>query len=197
VVFLKGKRVVLRPINKETDLPSIIRWINDPEVRRFIAAYLPSPREAEEQWVDGLTNNKDVSNIVLAIETVDGVFIGIMGIHRINWRDRTATTGAFIGEKEYWGRGYGTDAKMALLDYAFNTLNLHKICSGAISFNQRSVRYSLKCGYKIEGRRRQQRFRDGKYYDEIILGVFRNEWLAAREKWIRTQTSARKRKTSK
>jgi RimJ/RimL family protein N-acetyltransferase len=186
VVFLRGKRVILRPLNKETDLPSILRWINDPETRQFIAAYLPSSLEAEEQWLDDLLKKK-ASDIVLAIETLDGVFIGTMGIHQINWKDRVAVTGALIGEKEYWGKGYGTDAKMALLDYAFNTLNLHKLCSAVVAFNQRSLHYSLKCGYKIEGKRRRQFFKDGKYHDEIVLGVFRSEWLTARKKWLHAQ----------
>ncbi len=61
-----------------------------------------------------------------------------MGIHRINWKDRTATTGAVIGEKAYWDKGYGSEAKMLVLDYAFNMLNLRKICSQVLAFNKRS-----------------------------------------------------------
>jgi RimJ/RimL family protein N-acetyltransferase len=99
-----------------------------------------------------------------------------MGIHRINWIHRYATTGAFIGEKEYWGKGYGTDAKMHLLEYAFHTLNLHKMCSSVYAFNERSVKYSLRCGYKIEGTRKQHVFRNGQYWDLIELGLLYEDW---------------------
>ncbi|MBI4992015.1 MAG: GNAT family N-acetyltransferase [Candidatus Harrisonbacteria bacterium] len=184
VVFLKGKKVILRPLNKETDLEHITRWINDHEVTQYLTIYLPTTRKNEEGWLDSL--NKDKENIVLAIETLDGKFIGTMGIHQINWKDRTATTGALIGEKEYWGKGYGTDAKMLLLEYAFHTLNLRKICSVVFSFNKRSLRYSLHCGYKIEGTKRKQMFRKGRYWDEIILGLFKEEWLPIWRRYRKT-----------
>ena len=182
VIFLQGKKTVLRPICKQTDLPSLTRWINDPEIRSFILIYQPQMFESEEQWLDAIANNKRPNDIILAIETLGGQFIGTMGIHNISWKDRTATTGAIIGEKAFWGKGYGSDAKMALLDYAFNTLNLHKVCSAVIAYNERSLNYSLHCGYKIEGRKRQQIFKHGAYHDEILLGVFKEEWLAAKKK---------------
>jgi len=184
IVFLRGRKVILRPLNKETDLESCLRWINDQEVGQYIKSSRPTTRKEEEAWFDGLSE-KD-SEIILAIETLDGKFIGTMGIHRINSKDRTAMTGALIGEKEYWGKGYGTDAKMILLDYAFNTLNLRKICSAVIAFNKRSLQYSLHCGYKIEGTKRKQIFRKGKYWDEILLGLFKEDWLPIWRRYRKT-----------
>jgi RimJ/RimL family protein N-acetyltransferase len=197
VIFLRSKKVILRPINRETDLPKLIKWINDPEIRRFLLPYLPVSHEMEQEWLDSLEKSA-ANQIVLAIETLDGNFIGTMGIHHINWKDRTAVTGTLIGEKKYRStkrrrKGYGTDAKMAVLDYIFNTLNLRKVCSSVIVFNERSLHYSLKCGYKIEGRRRKQIFKDGEYYDEIMLGVFKEEWLAARKEWEKKLRPQRRR----
>ncbi|OGZ42067.1 MAG: hypothetical protein A3C80_03650 [Candidatus Ryanbacteria bacterium RIFCSPHIGHO2_02_FULL_45_43] len=185
--FLIGKSINLRPFSRD-DIPTLTRWINDPEVRVFLTATLPQTEQQEEEWFNKL--GSDDKNIVLAIETKEGKLIGSMGIHSINWRDRTATTGALIGEKEYWGRGYGTDAKMVLLDYAFNTLNLHKICSAVIAYNRRSLQYSLHCGYKVEGRRRKHIFKKGKYWDLIELGLFRKEWLPL---WRRYRSTCKMR----
>ncbi len=183
VVFLSGKITNLRP-PKRDDIPVILRWVNDPEVRVFVLGTFPWTEKMEEDWFDKL--GKDEKNVVLIIETKDGKMIGIMGIHNIDWVSRIGTTGALIGEKEYWGGGYGTDAKLALLEYAFNTLNLHKILSAVIAFNKRSLRYSLRCGYKIEGHRRKQLFKEGKYWDRIDLGVFREEWLRVWKKYQKT-----------
>ncbi len=108
---------------------------------------------------------------------VDGKPIGTMGIHAIDYRHRIATTGALIGESGYWGKGYGSEAKMLLLEYAFNTLNLRKICSEVIAFNERSTKYSLKCGYKIEGTKKLHHYAKGQYWDVIQLAVFREDWL--------------------
>jgi len=106
-----------------------------------------------------------------------------MGLHQIDFIHGTAVTGAIIGEKEYQGKGYGTDAKMTLLNYAFNTLNLRKVCSDVISFNKRSLAYSKKCGYKIEGRQKQQFYRSGKYYDRVFLAIFRKNWPKIWAEW--------------
>ncbi|KKS75406.1 MAG: GCN5-related N-acetyltransferase [Candidatus Azambacteria bacterium GW2011_GWA2_42_9] len=184
VVFLRGRKVILRPLDKETDLEACQRWINDPEVRQYLKRFLPTSKQTESEWLDSL--GKKTDDIVLAIETLDGKFIGTMGLHKIDWKDRTAITGALIGDKTYWGKGYGTDAKMVLLDYAFNQLGLRKICSSVLAFNKRSLRYNLHCGYKVEGIQKKQIFRDGKYRDKLLLAVFQEDWLPIWEKYRRT-----------
>lgn len=183
VVFLRGHKVVLRPLDKDRDLETCQRWINDPDVNQYLLAHRPITPTGEAEWFDQLEKSDDVH---LAIDTHDGVFIGLMGIHKISWKDRVATTGALIGEAAYWGRGYGTDAKMTLLDYAFNTLNLRKICSSVLAFNERSLQYNLHCGYQIEGRRKAQIFGNGQYWDEILLGLFKEDWQPIWERYQRT-----------
>src|SRR4030042_834081 len=173
-VFLRGRRVILRPFGRD-DLPVLARWINDPEVREYIGPFLPKTEIAEEEWLHKQTDN--ASEVILAIETVEeGRLIGSMGLHHINWKDRVATTGALIGEKDCWGKGYGTDAKMLILSYAFLELNLRKICSTVLRYTDRSLRYSLRCGYHAEGRQQEQMFKRGRYWDVVHLAIFREEW---------------------
>ena len=163
-------------------MPQIVRWINDPEVRNFLNAHLPQSEQDEERWLENLSKNKD-TDLVLVIETTEGRVIGLMGLHKINWRDRVAITGALIGEKEYWGKGFGSDAKITLLNYAFNVLNLRKICSGVISYNKRSLQYSIKCGYKEEGILKEHIFRNGQYWDVIQLAIFREDFISVWEEY--------------
>jgi RimJ/RimL family protein N-acetyltransferase len=174
IVWRKSTRVVLRPL-RESDTPFISAWINDPEVTQFLQAHMPMAETEERDWIENLANRKP-HDIVVAIEA-DGVFIGTMGLHGIDYKNRRATTGTLIGNKAYQGKGYGTEAKMLLLDYAFNELGLNKICSSVIAYNERSIRYSLKCGYREEGRLRKHLFRKGRYWDEVRLAVFRKDWL--------------------
>jgi len=177
VVFLKGKKTILRPVHKETDLDSFVCWFNDPDILRFVRRSFPMHFQEESEWFD--TQYKKTNAVNLAIETADkNVLIGVMGLHDINWIDRTAVTGACIGEKEYWGKGYGSDAKGALLRYAFLTLNLRKIYSYAAAFNERSIRYSLKCGYEKEGVLKDDVFREGAYHDVVILSITADKFLA-------------------
>ncbi len=183
--FLTGRKTILRPARAETDIDNYLRWFNDQEVIQYLSGYLPTTREDEEEWFRNLHKNRE-KNIVFAIETLEGKHIGNMGIHNINWKDRTATTGAMIGEKEYWGKGYGTDAKMALLNYCFHTLNLRKIASAALATNKRSVHYSLHCGYKIEGTKKKEIFVNGKYQDLVLLAVFRKDFRPIWKKFRKT-----------
>jgi RimJ/RimL family protein N-acetyltransferase len=182
VVFLKGRNVNLRPLRKE-DMPACTRWINDPEVRDFVKNYLPMTLLEEEEWYASIHKGK-ATNVVLAIETAEGQHIGNMGIHRIDWRSRIGTTGAVIGEKEYWGKGLGTEAKKLFLHHAFYGMNLRKICSQVIAYNTRSMKYSEKCGYKVEGMLKDHVFRRGQYWDLINMAVFLEDFEPVWQKYV-------------
>ena len=97
VMFLKGRNISLRPLQRE-DMKSCVQWINDPKIRDLVSSYLPMTINDENEWFDSLSKRKS-SDIVLAMVTNDGTYIGNMAIHDINWRDRVGTTGAIIGEK--------------------------------------------------------------------------------------------------
>ena len=176
IVFLRSNRIILRPA-QESDIPLFVRWMNDPETRQYIKRNMPLSEGEEKEWFVSLAKKSD-ANVHLVMCSVEGNKpIGVIGLHRINWQSRHATTGTVIGEKDYRDKGLGTEAKMLLLKFAFDTLNLHKVCSSAYATNGRSVHYSEKCGYKIEARLREQQFLDGKFVDMVLLAVFREDWL--------------------
>lgn len=182
IVFRMGKRVYLRPILKE-DLPLITVWINDPEVMQFLLVSHPMGPEDEEAWLEDLRKRKE-TNVTVAIVLVDtNEIIGTMGFHGIDYRNGLATTGSMMGRKDLWSKGYGTEAKMLLLEYAFNTLNLRKICSAVLDFNGRSMKALEKCGYKPEGVLKEHFFRNGRYVDEHLFAVFRKDFLPLWEKF--------------
>src|SRR3989344_3024116 len=173
VVFLKGKQVSLRPVEKE-DVPNLERWINDEEVRRNLLVFLPMNKADEEAWVASLSKNKGTD--ILLIIVAQNKSIGSIGIHKISLNNRTAEIGINIGEKRYWNKGYGTEAIMLLLRYAFNTLNLRKICLEVFAFNKRAIVCYKKCGFEEEGLLKKQFFRDGEYHDAILMAIFAANW---------------------
>lgn len=186
IVFRKGKRVYIRPVLRE-DLPQMTVWMNNQEMTQYLNAYLPMSPEDEVAWFEGIRARKP-EDIVFAIVLVENnEMIGIMGLHHVEFRHGLASTGSFIGNNKYWGKGYGTEAKMLVLDYAFNTLNLRKICSAVWAFNKRSKRCLEKCGYREEGRRRQHKFVNGTYADELLMAVFKEDfiplWKKFRKQW--------------
>lgn len=176
-IFLSGKSVVLSPYSEEAHLTQCWRWINDPEVRRYLKNDQPISFERERELLRDLTKNP-AENLFLIIETKGGrTPIGTMGLHNINWTHRRAASGAMIGESGYWGKGYGTDAKFALLYHAFCTMGLEKVCSSVLAFNTRSIAYLKKQGYREEGVRKRHIYRGGAWVDDILLAVFKEDFL--------------------
>jgi [ribosomal protein S5]-alanine N-acetyltransferase len=175
-MILKGKRVRLRPV-KISDTKMLHRWINNKKVNRFLGVEIPISLAKEKKIVHKMAQpSKHYKHFIIEIsETREP--IGMMSIHHIDLHYRKATTGAYIALPKYWGKGYGSDAKMVLLKYAFLKLKLNRMVSHAYPHNPRSVAYSLKCGYKREGYMRENVIKKGRKYDSILLAVLKKDWL--------------------
>jgi len=173
--MLEGKQVRLRAVEPDEVEPNY-RWFNDPEVTRYLAVGYPISRAYEAQWLErrGSSGNNFASGVQLAIETKDGVYIGNVGLHEPNAEHRTAVLGIAIGEKDYWASGYGTDAIVTLLRFAFGEMNLNRVSLHTFDFNERAVACYQKCGFQIEGRLRENYYGGGRYCDVIVMGVLRD-----------------------
>jgi RimJ/RimL family protein N-acetyltransferase len=174
---MEGKKVRLRALEK-TDIDEILKWINDPEVISNLILRYPVSKYQEEKWIEKILEGTDERNKHFVIETKEGVYLGGIGLHNINWNDRNAEVGIVIGKKEYWNKGYGTDAMMTILDFAFNRMNLYRVYLRVYDFNQRGVRSYEKCGFKKEGVLREDRYMEGKYHDTIIMGILKDEFCS-------------------
>jgi len=176
--MIPGGRVRLRAIERE-DIPRFLRWLNDPGVRHYLTMYLPFSRAEEEEWFE--RHLRDEGSRVLAIETTEGEHIGNIGLHDIDWKDRCAVLGVFIGERAFWDQGYGTDAVHALLGLAFQEMGLHRISLRVFDFNQRAIRCYQKCGFRQEGCLREAHFTEGRYHDVLLMGILAREFTPPRE----------------
>lgn len=176
--ILKGKKVILRPL-KISDAVNFCKWLGDLEVTKFLSIYdQPAPTLKEERdWVKRAQKSKD--NLRLAIETIDGRHIGIVSLRDIKNPNKHAEYGIIIGDKEYWGQGFGTETCKLIVDYGFRKLKLHRIYLTCIAYNVRGQKSYAKAGFKIEGRLREQIYRDGFFHDEIYMGLLKEEYLSA------------------
>ena len=172
--MLSGKLVNLRPYDM-SDLDEVMEWINNQEVRQYLSLIYPCSRIQESEWIEKATHQQG-NEVLLAIETKDHVYLGGIGLHKIDYINRHSEIGIAIGKKEYWGKGYGTDAMLTLLDYAFNQLNLHKVYLRVFSNNPRGIRCYEKCGFRKEGVQREHRYRNNKYYDDVLMGILKKEF---------------------
>jgi len=175
--MIYGERVRLRAIERG-DIPTFVKWFNDPEVRRFLLMYEPMSEAKEEQWFEEQLQSKDFIFCIEA-QTGDGwVLIGNLGLTNIDWKNRSAMFGIVLGEKGYWGQGYGTDATRTMLRFAFEELNLHRVALDVYDFNPRALRCYEKAGFRREGTKREALFRDGCYHDVHIMAILQHEFLS-------------------
>lgn len=175
--MLKGEKVVLRAMTK-ADLAMRHQFENDTETVLLADDEPPMPVSLE--WLEadferGLQKDRAKDAVWFAIEA-DGKFIGGCGLFRFNTTSHTCALGICIGDKDYWGRGYGREVIGLLLDYAFRFRNLHKVWLTTGSHNERSRRCYLACGFVEEGRLRAHEWCDGRYIDTIHMGILREEW---------------------
>ena len=171
-----GKYVVLRAI-EETDLPKLHAWSNDPDLWSMLGGWhFPSSFSATRRWFDAL--QRDPLNQRFAIETADLGLVGTANLVEIDWKNSHAFHGMMLGEPAVRGKGIGVDTIMATMRYAFEELHLERLDGSMIEYNKASLAvYCDKCNWQVEGRQRNWYFRSGRYWDRIVVGVTRQDYL--------------------
>jgi len=181
--MLKGEKVVLRPVRR-SDITFFLKWFNDPEVTQYLDMYLPLTEMSEEKFIEAISTSRAETDVFFVIEALfekENIPIGSIGLHKLNYHNMHGALGIAIGEKEYWSRGYGTEAAELLIGFGFYQMNLHRISSSVFAFNGRSLKMHLKAGFKEEGRRRFAIYRNGQYHDLVEFGLLRDEWMQNRK----------------
>jgi RimJ/RimL family protein N-acetyltransferase len=173
--MFKGQKVVLRAVKRE-DMER--QWIaeNDPELY-YLDGGRPRPSSLDDLYKYFDQNARRDDEIEFAIEA-DGKYIGHCGLHGFDSTNRTAELSVEIGDKGYWGQGYGRDAIRLLLGYAFEHMNLNRVHLTTHSENERAIRCYRACGFVEEGRMRQHLYVRGHYVDRVVMGMLREEYTA-------------------
>ena len=174
--MLKGLRVTLRSIERE-DLPILWAFNNDLDVELAGGGDPPMPQSLarlQARYEEGLRHGERDGSY-FGIES-DGKLIGICSLFHFDETARTCELGIIIGDKAYWGRGYGREAVSLLLQYAFQYHNQHKVWLRVNATNERAMRAYRACGFVEEGRLRSHVWSDGGHIDLILMGVLRDEW---------------------
>jgi RimJ/RimL family protein N-acetyltransferase len=132
-------------------------------------------RRRIERWAERGGDNP-YRGVYYAIRTKPGVIIGTMTINWMHPTHRWGELGAQISEPGYWGGGYGTDALLLLIEYAFEWLDFRRVWLDTTSMNKRVFRQMEKVGFTLEARGRREIYADGAWYDLVYFGLLREEW---------------------
>lgn len=173
-IFLTGDSVELRTIERD-DIETVQRWINHPEIRRYIHEFrLPYTREEYEEWVREEHGTSDRVDLLVC---VDGEPVGRARLVPLDDGRRCANL-AFMTAPDHQDSGYATQAAGLLVGFGFGELRLHRIEAKVLAPNQASQHVLETLGFVREGRRRERAIADGGYVDEVFYGLLRAEWEA-------------------
>lgn len=178
--MLSGQRVTLRGIQR-TDLHRLWQFNNDLDIELAGGGDPPMPQSLERLQADfdREAANGGRDGAWFGIE-IDGILVGQCGLMNFNDTSHTAELGIAIGDKAYWSHGYGREAVMLLLDYAFRYRNLRRVWLWVHADNERAIRAYKACGFVEEGRLREHMFSNGQYVDAVHMGALRSEWHSNR-----------------
>lgn len=172
-----GERICLSGLLEE-DLPALLNWINERELVIFNAPYHPVSEAHHRGWFEALAHRSDIVLFGIRHNERDRL-VGTCQLHAIHPVHRSAELQIRIGDAEYRGRGYGTEAVSLLLRFAFHDLNLNRVYLHVFETNKVAIGLYEKLGFTREGVLRQAAHIDGTYVDVVVMGLLRAEYEQA------------------
>lgn len=179
--FLAGTAVWLRGFRRE-DMEHYRHWLDNPEATYFMES---GWRPSSDHELDEIFRNSTESMDTVAFAIVDRKTkktVGCCGLYAIQWICRRADFRILIGESSAWSRGLGSEAARLTVAYGFDKLNLETIYLGVNTENKRAIKSYEKAGFVPEGVRRKLIYRNGRYYDALMMSILREEYFAAKSK---------------
>jgi RimJ/RimL family protein N-acetyltransferase len=174
---LKGKKCVLTDI-KEKDLPKFVRWFSNKEVTRFLMTDFSNlTLKKEKKWYKDTKKQKDT--VIFGLYALDGkkkIIIGSTGLKKIDYNHKNAEFGITIGDKNYWGKGIGTEATKLIVDFGFKALKLNSIYLAVFGKNKAGQKAYKRVGFKKTGLLRQHFKHKKGFDDEFFMDILRREW---------------------
>ena len=164
---LIGKKCYLSPIDLK-DTEKYTEWLNDLEITKYTTLYGKILNtENEKASLEKLSKEHNYA----IIDLYTNELIGSCGFMNLDQLNQSAEVGIFIGNKNYWNKGYGTEALQVLLDYGFKALNLHNVMLCVFPFNERAIKSYEKTGFKLIGKRRGATRRGNETFDLIFMDI--------------------------
>ena len=171
--------VTLTPLHRE-NLYKHFEWNNDPELNRLDSEspYVKETlgefkRRFEEMIYAPSPDTRDFE-----IHAEDGTVIGVAYIANISEHHRHCTIGITIGDREYWGKGYGRASLRQVIDFCFNELDMHRVHAYTFEYNDAWRRLVEWAGFQKEGTERDYLFRDGQYWNKDSYSMLEQEYRA-------------------
>ena len=172
-----GKSISIRPL-RFSDAPDLYENVKDKEIVTWtVSIPHPYPKDGALKFIRkagyNIRKRKSYTFGIVLKET--GTVIGVVELMTFDWKNKNAEIGYWLGKK-HWGEGLMTEAVRLILNFGFGNLRLHRIYARLFEENTGSARVLEKCGFNLEGRMREERYRYGKWHDAVRYGILESEF---------------------
>jgi RimJ/RimL family protein N-acetyltransferase len=175
LTYLEGERIYLRRL-ADVDIEHYIEAVSNPNIRRLTGTTGFMTRQTLESAFSNWASNDSRIDLMICLQENDKV-IGDLAIVDIEHQDRKGSFRIAITDEQYTSKGFGTEALRLIINYMFNTLNLRRISINVYAFNERAIATYEKLGFKLEGTLREDLYFEGKYYDNHLMGLMKDEYI--------------------
>ncbi len=171
-MFSLNGKVSMRQLD-QTDLEWVRSLRNDQSTWSNLGNPLMVSDSQQEDWFSGLS--KDRFRMYFVVQSSE-LPIGLIRFTQIDWVNRSICIGADVHPK-WRSQGYGKQIYDLIIAYCFNQLNMNRIWLLVTEYNEAGIALYKQKGFVQEGRMRQAIYRDGKYWDYILMGLLKDETL--------------------
>lgn len=189
-VRLESDRVRFTPLQFD-NIYKHFRWNNDPELNR-LDSEVPYEEESFGEFkkrFERMCFRPSPANRDFEIHVEDGTLIGVAYVAGISVHNRHGLVGVTIGDRSYWGRGYGRESLELLLTYCFDELELHRVSAETFEYNAAWRNLVEETGFRKEGTAREYLYRDGEYWDKESYALLEREYRARKVEFAASQAS--------
>ncbi|UOQ92165.1 GNAT family N-acetyltransferase [Halobacillus shinanisalinarum] len=175
--MFSSNRIHFRKVT-EDDAAIYHRWRNDPEVMENTSPNLDVYTfEETEEFIRSITASYDSKCYMIELNDKNTP-IDIVSLIHTDYENRNAECIIDIGDKDYWGNGFGQEAMQLLLHYSFSEVNLHKVYLKVFSFNYRAIKLYERLGFVKEGELKEHLFRNGRWYGITLMAILQKEYFS-------------------
>ena len=172
--MIPGEKTTLRAMEKR-DIELLRNLRNHPDMRRWHCSHMLVSDIEQEEWYE--RSGTDQRSKIFMVDDLNGNTVGYVQLRNIDYKNRSVEIGIHLGP-EAQGRGYGRDAFLLLMRFAFNEMNMHRVYLQVFDFNDRAIKLYEKLGFREEGRFRDVIFQEGRYYDIVQMSILESEFRA-------------------
>jgi RimJ/RimL family protein N-acetyltransferase len=179
--MLKGNLTHLVAVDPKEIAEAMVRWNRDSEYQR-LAMIEPANQHSVKKFIEWAEKSQEKDPPEFYYFSIrklgDDRLLGSCGLGGDFFPQGEAFVGIGIGERQDWNKGYGTDAMKVILRYAFEELNLRRVSLTVMENNRRGICSYEKAGFMVEGKLRRSILREGQRWNDVLMGILREEWLA-------------------